>query len=166
MRDTFLRHLALEEFKFGNITDMLVQNSVITFQDHGNVCSKTDQTFDKNWASPTESKHLLPNSPLVMLFYCVLKSEPRMTPGKNVNFNCSGCHSKTSIFCPLRIFSFVFWIDSSLHLVFQSYWLASSPPNSIVISFLQTFVQTLPLHRIFPCSLPYKHKKMGFTNFI
>ena len=78
MRDTFLRHLALEEFKFGSITDMLVQNSVITFQDHGDVCSKTDQTFDKNWASLTESK--VPSYQF-SLGYAILLCFKKVSPG-------------------------------------------------------------------------------------
>ena len=56
VHDTSLRHLALEEFKFGSYHRHACPKLVITFQDRGNVCSKTDQTFDKNWASPTESK--------------------------------------------------------------------------------------------------------------
>ena len=66
--DICLWPFVLEEFKFDSIKDLLAPNSCHHISRLEIYVQKTNQTFDKSWASPTESK----TSSLFSLSYNVL----------------------------------------------------------------------------------------------
>ena len=103
----------------------LPQTLVITFQDWKYMSKKQIKHLTRAGHLQLSQK-LLPYSPLVTMFYCILKSKLRDDSAKISSLNPQPVIQRLSYFC-LSIFFILVLNRHALHLVFQSYCLMSHP---------------------------------------